>query len=139
VNKIKIVHHWLKITGILFILLGITHIFVAIIAGIELVKSLPVEAQIILSMGNIVTGLAVGVSGLLILYCSSGIKHSEQWAWTISFGTGLFICIIGIGYIIITPYNPFAYLAFLTAVCEVITLCFFRKPLHLNKKIGSLI
>jgi hypothetical protein len=100
--------------------------------GLEAVKSLPRGAKLPLTLGNIVTALAVGGAGLLTIYCASGLKRTERWAWTIALGAGIFMTLVGIGYILITPDNPFAYLAFAVALCDLAPLGLYRQSLRLH-------
>jgi hypothetical protein len=128
-NKSKLVYRWLLITGSLIILLGVAHLLIAVPVGIEVVKILPKWAALSLTLGNIVTALAVGSAGCLTIYCAFGLKRTERWAWTIAVGVGIFITIVGIGYVVVTPYNPFAYLAFVIALFDLIPLFLFRQSI----------
>jgi hypothetical protein len=131
-NKTQLVHQWLLITGSLMSLLGVAHLLIAVPMGIEFVKSLPGEAAHALTLGNIVTAVAVFCAGLLTIYCAPGLKRHERWAWTIAVGAGIFMSLVGIGYVLITPDNPFAYLAFVVALCDVAPLGIYRKLLLLQ-------
>lgn len=131
-DRSQLVHRWLLITGSLMSLLGVAHLAIAVPMGIAAVKSLPRDAALPLTLGNIVTALAVGGAGLLTIYCASGLKHAERWAWTIALGAGVFMTLVGIGYIVITPYNPFAYLAFAVALCDLAPLVLYRQALRLH-------
>jgi hypothetical protein len=130
-DKGRLLHRWVLITGSLISLLGIAHLVIAVPMGIEFVKSLPVDAAHALTLGNIVTAIAVFGAGLLTIYCVSGLKRAERWAWTIAVGAGIFMILVGIGYIIVTPHNPFAYLAFVVALCALAPLMLFRQS-HLH-------
>jgi len=128
-NKSQLVYRWLLITGSLIILLGVAHMAIAVPRGIQIVKYLPQAAALPLTLGNIVTALAVGSAGLLTIYCASGVKRTEYWAWTIAVSAGIFMIIVGIGYILVTPNNPFAYLAFLIALFDLVPLVLYKKLL----------
>jgi hypothetical protein len=131
-NKSQLVHRWLLITGSIMSLLGIAHLVIAVPMGIVFVKSLPREAALALTLGNIVTAVAVGGAGLLTIYCASGLKRTERWAWTIAVGVGMFMTMVGIGYVLITPNNPFAYIAFIVAICDLVPLVLYHKSLLLQ-------
>ena len=131
-DKRQLVYRWLLITGSLISLLGVAHLVIAVPLGIEDVKSLPRSAALPLTLGNIVTALAVGGAGLLTIYCASGLKRAERWAWTIALGAGIFMTLVGIGYIVVTPDNPFAYLALVVALCDLAPLGLYRQSLRLH-------
>lgn len=111
-----------SIAGSLMCLLGIAHMLIAVPMGIDIIKSLQSSAIHPLTLGNIVTALAVGGAGLLTLYCLRGLRRAEQWASTIAFGAGVFIVLVGAGYVTVTPDNPFAYLALLVGLVDVAAL-----------------
>ncbi len=131
-DKSQLVHRWLLVTGSLISLLGVAHLVIAVPMGIEVVKSLPRDAALPLTLGNIVTAVAVSGAGLLTIYCASGLKRTERWAWITALGAGIFIALLGIGYILITPDNPFAYLAFVVALCDLAPLGLYRQSLLLH-------
>ena len=114
------------IAGSLMCLLGIAHLLIAVPMGIEIIRSLQSSAIHPLTLGNIVTALSVGGAGLLTLYCLRGLRRGEQWASTIALGAGLFIVLVGAGYVTVTPDNPFAYLALLVGLVDVAALGFLR-------------
>lgn len=131
-DKSQLVHRWLLITGSLISLLGVAHLAIAVPMGIEVVKYLPKEAALPLTLGNILTAVAVGGAGFLTIYCASGLKRNERWSWTIAVGAGIFMTLVGIGYVVITPDNPFAYLALVVALCDLAPLGLYRKSLFLR-------
>ena len=108
------------VTGILFLLLGAAHYFIAVPMGIEATKTIPATHAAPLTMGNIVTAISVFMCGLISLYAITGIKKKERWAWVLSTGSGLYMSMVGIGYISVGPENPFAYAAFIIALIELI-------------------
>lgn len=120
------------IAGSLMCLLGVAHMLIAVPMGIEIIRSLQSSAIHPLTLGNIVTALSVGSAGLLTLYCLRGLRRAEQWAWTIAFGAGFFIVLVGVGYVSVMPDNPFAYLALLVGLVDLTALGALRarKMLH---------
>lgn len=121
------------VTGILFLLLGAAHYFIAVPMGIEATKTISSAEAAPLTMGNIVTAISVFMCGLISLYAITGIKRNEKWAWVFSTGSGFYMSMVGIGYISVGPNNPFAYTALIIALIELIPSAISYK-LFSNKK-----
>jgi hypothetical protein len=117
----------LQICGSVMCLLGLAHMLIAVPMGVDIVKALPDGGFLHpLTLGNVVTALSVAGAGLLTLYCRRGLRQAESWAMTIALGAGAFISLVGLGYVLSTPDNPFAYLALLVGLCDVAALGMLR-------------
>jgi hypothetical protein len=110
------------IDGIFFMLLGIAHLFIATPMGIEATKTIPASDSASLTLANIVTAISVFMSGMLVLYSINGYARAEKWSITCSFGCALFMTLVGTGYVVTGPDNPFAYAALLAALCLLLPL-----------------
>lgn len=116
-----------QISGSLMCLLGVAHMLIAVPMGVDVLKPLQDGAFLHpLTLGNVVTALSVAGAGLLTLYCRRGLRSAESWAMTIALGAGVFISLVGLGYVLSTPDNPFAYLALLVGLCDLAALGMLR-------------
>ena len=120
-------HRCVQICGSVMCLLGLAHMLIAVPMGVDMVRPLQ-DGTLLhpLTLGNVVTALSVAGAGMLTLYCRRGLKSAESWAMTVALGTGAFISLVGLGYVLSTPDNPFAYLALLVGLCDLAALAVLR-------------
>ncbi|HEX5753923.1 MAG TPA: hypothetical protein VFZ09_47505 [Archangium sp.] len=111
---------WARVSGGLIILLGLAHLALAVPDGVRAVAPLPREDAAALIMADIVTAVAVLLAGWLMLQGASGLGRAERWARTVVSSAGGFMVLVGVGYILATLGNPFAYVALLVALSSLV-------------------
>jgi hypothetical protein len=55
-----------------------------------------------------------------MLYGAPGLRRAEHWARTVVSSAGAFVVLVGVGYILATPGNPFAYVTLLVALVSLV-------------------
>lgn len=126
-TKEQFAQRCVQICGSLMCLLGLAHMLIAVPMGVDIVKALPDGGFLHpLTLGNVVTALSVAGAGMLTLYSRRGLKSGESWAMTIALAAGAFISLVGLGYVLSTPDNPFAYLALLVGLCDLAAISVLR-------------
>lgn len=118
---------WIRIVGVLVLLLGFIHV-----AATATVYSLGFNT---LSNGNnyvflfmyVSTGLACIGTGLLVVFGSFGLARARKWARITTAGAAVFVLLLGITAPFAMSDNPFAYAILAVAVLLIIPLIIYRK------------
>ena len=125
---------WVLIAGILIALLGLIHIAATPYIYPSFAMQLAAGHEFVFLYMFIATGIAVIFIGLLIMYCSRGLKTNEPWARTIALAAGLFMLILGICAVLAMAGNPFAYLTVVFSIVELLPLWLYRRELRQKGK-----
>lgn len=95
-NRRSIVAWVMNVTGVLLLITAAIHLVVTpILKRVVLDRMLTPQQLLIVSPPFLLNHLVVGILlipiGLTTIYCASGIRAGERWAWVICFANGLTI------------------------------------------------
>lgn len=117
---------WIQVAGWLTLVLGLIHIAATPLI-FPLSTSLLADPELLSSLYMFVmTGLAVILTGWLVIYASQGWSQGQRWAWHVCLGAGVFLLLLGAGAILAMPDNPFAYLSLVIAIVENLPVWLYR-------------
>jgi len=96
INRRSIVARIISVTGVLLLIAAAIHLIVTpTLKRVILDRVLTAEELLIVSppflLNHIVMGILLIPIGFITIYCASGIRAGERWAWVISLANGLTI------------------------------------------------
>jgi hypothetical protein len=101
---------WLYLSGGLLLLLGAVHLAAAPGTLRAVPPEVPSEFKSAFLFMFCAAGLAVLLSGGLVLWSAYGLARQWRGFWTLALLSGLFIVLTGAGAALFMPRNPFSYL-----------------------------
>ena len=115
----SIVARVISLTGVLLLIVAAIHLVVTpILKRVILDRVLTPEQLLIVSppflLNHIVMGILLIPIGFTTIYCASGIRAGERWAWAISLANGLTILSLPIVLGLVMRPEHFRSIAFLT-------------------------
>lgn len=120
-------YRWIRITGILVIVLGLMHCAATPMVLAEGRAKMPADLLNVYIYMFLATGLATIGTGLIIALSSRGLAQSKLWSLHLNIGAAGFISILGISAPIAMASNPFAYLTLaLALLLDVLLVIHYR-------------
>jgi len=124
-NRTTFQSYWVRIAGILIILIGVMHDISTPGIYQRWLDILPQNYKsraLGMAFFFAVAGAAVIFAGLLMLYASIGLRKSEGWARVIGLGASLFTGLFGITAMAVGFNNPLVWVMMVAAIASVIVL-----------------
>ena len=117
-NRRSIVARVISVTGVLLLIAAAIHLLVTpTLKRVILDRVLTPEELLIVSppflLNHIVMGILLIPIGFVTIYCASGIRAGERWAWVISLANGLTILSLPIVLGLVMRPEHFRSIAFL--------------------------